>query len=212
MERSNTPERGAGTAAAAARVVVASDQSAIKVGGQAAQDAAMVGLPVLMAGRADNFTNVSIPVVEGASGGWRTGLYFGATAVALPGNANGLVIKPYSIPANDWSYVAAAAGISNTTTAVPIKAAGGASIKNYITSMQISSDPLGAATEFAIRDGAGGAVLWRMKIGTAGVVNGLSINFPTPLAGTANTLLEIVTLTASVTGGVFVNAQGFTAA
>lgn len=119
--------------------------------------------------------------------------------------------KPFSIPELDWTYPAATGGISNTTTAVTIKAAAAANIRNYITGIQISSDPLGAATELAVRDGAGGAVLWRMKIGTAGVVNGISIEFPTPLRGTAATLLEIVTLSASITGGVFVNAQGYTA-
>ena len=63
----------------------------------------------------------------------------------------------------------------------------------------------------AIRDGAGGAVLWRTKIGTAGVVNGTSVVFPTPLKGTAATLLEVVTLTASVTGALYFNATGYAA-
>ena len=37
-----------------------------------------------------------------------------------------------------------------------------------------------------------------------------TITFDPPLKGTANTLMEVVTLTATVTGGVFVNATGFT--
>jgi hypothetical protein len=37
-----------------------------------------------------------------------------------------------------------------------------------------------------------------------------SINFDTPLRGSTNTLLEVVTLT-SATGGVFVNVQGHVA-
>lgn len=112
---------------------------------------------------------------------------------------------------NDWSYAAAASGISNTTTAVTVKAAAGAGLRNYITQIQISSDALGAATELCIRDGAGGTVLWRTKIGTAGYPNGFQTSFPTPLRGTANTLLEVVTLTASVTGAVFFNSQGYIA-
>ena len=121
------------------------------------------------------------------------------------------VSKPYSIPETDWSYAAATAGIANTTTAVTIAAAAGAGLRNYITSIQLMSEALGAASEFAIRDGAGGTVIWRTKIGTGGVTAGESITFPSPLKSTANTLLEVVTLTASVTGAVFFNAQGYIA-
>jgi hypothetical protein len=74
------------------------------------------------------------------------------------------------------------------------------------------AEALGTASEVAIRDGAAGTVLWRQKIGTGGQTNGLAINFQTPLRGTANTLLEVVTLTASGTGAVYFNAQGYTAA
>lgn len=121
------------------------------------------------------------------------------------------ISRPYSLPASDWTYAAASGGISNTTTAVTVKAAAAAGIRNYITAMQITAEALGAATELAIRDGAGGAVLWRTKIGTGGVTAGEPITFPTPLKGTAATLLEVVTLTASVTGAVFVNLQGYEA-
>lgn len=109
----------------------------------------------------------------------------------------------------DWNYAAAGSGIVNTTTAVTIKAAAGSGIRNYITSLQISTDTLGTTTELAIRDGAGGTVLWRGKLLTTALPT-VSIPFESPLKGTANTLLEVVTLTAS-TGGVYVNAQGFTA-
>ena len=106
-----------------------------------------------------------------------------------------------------WSYAAPANGIANTTTAVTIKTAAGAGLRNIITGMQISSGPLGAATEVVIRDGAGGTVLWRgWKPATAAVI---SINFQTPLRGSADTLLEVATLTATVTGGVYVNVQGY---
>lgn len=119
------------------------------------------------------------------------------------------ITKDFSASGGDWSYVAAAAGISNTTTAVTIKAAAGASIRNYITGLQISADALGAATELAIRDGAAGAVIWRTKVNTAGILSPISIYFASPIKGTANTLLEVVTLTASITGSVYVNAQGY---
>ena len=115
-------------------------------------------------------------------------------------------------PANEWTYSAAASGILNTTTAVTIKAAPAqATLRNYITDLQIMAEALGTATELAVRDGAGGTVLWRTKIPTAGNTAGWDVGFQTPLRGTPGNLLEVVTLTASVTGAVYVNAQGFSA-
>ena len=121
------------------------------------------------------------------------------------------VIRLNSIPETEWVYAAASGGIANTTTAVTLVAAQAAGIRNYLTSLQLSSDALGAATEIAIRDGAGGTVLWRGKIGTAGITGVSTIQFSDPLKSTAATLLEVVTLSASVTGGVYVNAQGYKA-
>jgi hypothetical protein len=108
---------------------------------------------------------------------------------------------------NPWAYAAATSGIASTTTAVTIKAAAGAGLRSYLTDLQISHATLGAATEFAVRDGAGGTVLFRMTLATTANEN-ISIHFRTPLRSSINTLLEVVTLS-SVTGGVFVNAQGY---
>lgn len=108
-----------------------------------------------------------------------------------------------------WSYAAPASGLVNSTAAVTIVTAS-AGVRNVIHALQISTDALGAATEFAIRDGAGGTVLWRMKLTTAGLSQQASHYFPVPLQGTAGNLLEIVTLTASITGAVYFNAQGGT--
>lgn len=110
----------------------------------------------------------------------------------------------------NWSYAAASGGILNTTTAVTIKTAAGSGIRNYVESIEIMSEALTNATEVALRDGAGGTVLWRIKIPTGGMTL-TPIKFSPPLKGTANTLLEIVTLTASGAGAVYANAQGFTA-
>lgn len=120
------------------------------------------------------------------------------------------VVRPFSIPELQWSYPAASGGIANTTTAVTVKTAAGSGIRNYVTSLDLSWDSLTNATEFAIRDGAAGTVLFRRKIpsGAAGHAN---IQFADPLKGTANTLLEIVTLTASGAGGVFANLTGHAA-
>lgn len=176
---------------------ILNDTTTNPVGGPAAHDAAISGNPIRMACRAlsSNYTAVSA----------------GDVADCISTLTGVIVQRPYSLPGQQWSYAAATSGIANTTTAVTIQAAAGSGLKVYTTACQLSSDPLATATEFAIRDGAGGTVLWRLKIGTAGIVNGLNISFPSPISGTANTLLEVVTLTASVTGGVFVNCQGYTA-
>ena len=70
-----------------------------------------------------------------------------------------------------WSFAGATGGIVNTTTAVTIKAAPADNTqRNYLTDFQIATDALGAATEVAIRDGAGGTVLWRGKLQTTALV------------------------------------------
>lgn len=192
------PALGQGTMATSAKVVIASDQSAVATVGPAAHDAVISGAPNRIAGRAvtANYTAVAT----------------GDVADCIVTLVGAQIQKPYSIPEADWSYAAANLGIVNTTTAVTFKTAAGAGLRNYITGIDISTDgALGAATEVAIRDGAAGTVLWRMKIGTGGLQAGRSITFPSPLKGTANTLLEVVTLTASVTGAVYFNATGYVA-
>jgi len=104
-----------------------------------------------------------------------------------------------------WRYAAATGGIVNTTTAVPIKAADSAR-RHRIHSLQIQTATLSGATELAIRDGAGGTVLWRTQLQTTALPLTM-ITFEQPIEASFNTLLEVVTLTA-VTGGVFVNVQG----
>ena len=133
----------------------------------------------------------------------------GANCAPVAGDANGTVVQP-APAAKTWRYSAAAGGITNTTTAVTVAPAGGAGVRNYVLSAQCVTDPLGAATEIAIRDGAAGTVIWRGKINTSGWTVVQDINFNPPLRGTANTLVEIVTLTASVTGSVYCNLQGYT--
>lgn len=134
------------------------------------------------------------------TGGTRTGPIIVSPLTPLPIFQGGA--------STGWISAAGASGIVNTTTAVTIKAAAGAGIKNIVNSCQIATDALGAATELAIRDGAGGTVLWRGKLQTAALPQ-MTIVFQAPLVGTANTLLEVLTLT-GVTGGVYVNCQGST--
>lgn len=107
-----------------------------------------------------------------------------------------------------WMASAPASGIVNTTTAVTLKAAAGAGIRSIINSCELSHDALSGVTELAIRDGAGGTVLWRAKLQTPAVDSATYV-FMSPIVSTANTLLEVVTLT-GVTGGVYFNCQGST--
>lgn len=137
-------------------------------------------------------------------------VYNGSTWDRTRGDTSGQVNQPYALTGSRIQYSAAASGISNTTTAVTIFASAGGSLRNYVTSLQIATDTLGAATELAIRDGAAGTVIWRTKLQTTSLPL-LNITFPVPLKGSAATLLEVVTLTASVTGAVYVSAQGYTA-
>ena len=162
--------------------------------GQTAHSSASTGSPVRIGGRVQ--TTLDTTLVDNDA----------ANVVLTTGQQ--LMIKPYATSENDWQYAAAASGIVNTTTAVTIKAAGAASIRNYITGITVMAEALGAATELAVRDGAAGTVIWRIKI-PAGGLPATSFTFQTPLRGTAATLMEVVTLTASVTGAVYFNAQGY---
>ena len=172
--------------------------SAVITGGNAAEDAATTANPLIAGG-----------VVRTAAS--PTTLVAGDAARATMTSGAALVVYPYAVPEISWTYAAAAAGILNTTTAVTIRVAAAAGIRNYIASIQVMAETLTTATELAIRDGAAGAVLWRTKIPTTGLPS-TQFNFRMPLRGTAATLLEVVTLTASGAGAVYFNAQGFTAA
>lgn len=201
---------GNGTAAGAIRVALPTDGTGVVAlaagaaaigsvtvtGGQAAGGATPTGNPMMIAfvGRATNQAAVSSNQVARPI----------CTLTGIP------VVRPYSIPELDWSYAAASGGIANTTTAVTFKAAH-ASERNYITWIQWMSESLTNATELAIRDGAGGTVLWRTKIPATTAVLGQTITLPTPIRGTAATLLEVLTITASGAGAVYFNAGGYTA-
>lgn len=150
------------------------------------------------------------PVVFGveARTSSKTSLASGTVGRAIGTQDGRAVFRPHAIPENEWTYAAAASGIVDTNSAVTIKAAAGSNVRNYVTSIQIMSEALTNATELAIRDGAAGTVLWRTKIGTGGLPL-TTVRFDDPLRGTANTLLEVVTLTASGAGAVYFNAQGY---
>lgn len=134
-------------------------------------------------------------------------VYNGSNWFGQRGDRNGTIVQP-ALGNDMWSYAAAAGGIVNTTTPVTIRAADGSGRRAYLCSINVSHDTLSAGTELAVRNGAAGPVLFRTKLQTAANEGESEITFTPCLRGSANTLLEVVTLTA-VTGGVYVNASGF---
>lgn len=159
--------------------------------GQTAHSAASTGSPIRVGGRVN--TTLDTTLVQGDA------------CDAFMTTAGQQVQKPYGTAENDWQYAAAAGGITASTADVVIKTAGAASIRNYITSITIASEPLVAATELVIKEGA--TVIWRTKIPTTGMAL-THIEFPTPLKGAAATALNVATLTSNV-GAVYFNAQGY---
>lgn len=160
------------------------------VGGLVAHDAAAAGNPVLMGARARTTDPTAVSSDD--------------ASVLMTSLLGKLVNMPHCPPGERWSYAAASGGITNAT-ALTIKAAAGAGIKNCIHSLQLENTDQQDSTEFSIRDGSGGAVLWRWKLLTGG--HGTNPPpFQVPICGSANTLLEVI---AGTTGTVtFFNAQG----
>lgn len=113
---------------------------------------------------------------------------------------------PYALPGQTWSYAAASGGITNTTDVV-LRAAGGAGVRNYLTSLQVTNESA-TATEVVIKDGA--AVIWRDVFDGDGPKAGSVIRFDPPLRGSANTALNVACITTGTK--TYVNAQGYFAA
>ena len=165
----------------------------------------VTGAPAGAGTAADAFGSQNALAVNGYSL-----VYNGASWDRARGDTNGTVVQK-GLLASNWSYANGVTGIlSNTTTAVTMKAAAGAGVRNYIDSLQINTTAFGASSPIVIRDGAGGAVLFALNVPAAGFLNPINILFETPLRGTANTLLEVATTTANITGTAWVNAQGHT--
>lgn len=145
-----------------------------------------------------DFVRYSVSVADGTGMMYSSGFFLPSTVISYN-------------PTN-WSYAAPAAGIANTTTAVTIVAApGSALLRNYITGIQFTWVG-GTASELVVRDGAGGAGIFRVRLPTTEGI--YSFIFSTPIKQpTLNTLLEVVTLTATgATGFVHFNAQGYVGA
>lgn len=161
--------------------------------GPAADDAAATGNPVVVGGvaRATDATAASAD---------------NDAVYSLYTRTRKQVVMPYSVQGERWSYPAASGGITNTT-AVTVKAAAGANIRNCVTSIQVINGHATVSTETLLVDGAAGTVLHRGFAQAAG--GGYAIEFPVPICGTANTLLEVDNVTTG--SAVYYNVQGFEA-
>jgi len=107
-------------------------------GGQAAHDAVIAGAPLRTAGRAVTTNYAAVATGDVAD-----------HITTLVGAA---IVKPYSIPEGDWQYAAPVGGLANSATAVTVRGAGAAGIRNYVTAIDFWSEALTNATDLRIRE------------------------------------------------------------
>jgi hypothetical protein len=107
-------------------------------GGQAAHDAAIAGAPIRTGGRAVTTNYAAVATGDVAD-----------HITTLVGAA---IVKPYSIPEGDWQYAAPVGGLANSATAVTVRGAGAAGIRNYVTAIDFWSEALTNATDLRIRE------------------------------------------------------------
>ena len=172
-------------------VTLAAGTNTNEVVGDAAHDAAVAGNPLRIGGRAitSEFTAVAS----------------GDTCDIITTTTGKVVTALNSVYALRWS----ATGELTSTTAVTIKAAAGAGVKNVIDYIKICNSNGTTDTKVQINDGAGGTAIWT---GWAENSGGGEAGAIPPLASTTNTLLEIKEATATSTNGVFYYVAGYTSA
>lgn len=161
--------------------------------GQTAHSAASTGSPVRVGGRA--ITTLDTTLVQGD-----------ATDLAVTSGQQ-LVTKEFASSENDWNATSGTTPLA-TTTSTQLKAAGAASIRNFVTSCQFYNNSAVVATDVEILDGA--AVIWTgwLPATTAALpVVPIDANFHTPLRGTAATAMNVKLGTTGAS--VYYNCQGY---
>lgn len=123
-------------------------------------------------------------------------------------DAGQALVIPYSVPDQTFSYSPPASGISNSSAAVVVKAAPGAGLRNYISSLDICHDVLGGGAELVILDGS--TVIRRLKLQGGAALTPQNILFKIPLRGSVNQSIS-VKLETAVTGSVYINVSGYVA-
>lgn len=167
-----------------------STSNPIPIGGTVAHDGANTGNPMKVAGRAVTATYALSATND---------------ITDLAATMNGyLVVRPYSIPENEWTYAPAAGGVIVNTDVV-VKAAAGALVRNYISGFQLQNTSA-TATEVVFKEGVN--VVWRGYL-PANMTSPVDFTFPTPLKSAVNAAINFQALTVAA---VYVNVQGFSAA
>lgn len=127
-----------GTLPAVTTVTTVSTVTAL-TGGGAAEDTAAGANPVTVGG-----------VVRTAVA--PTTLVAGDAARVTMTSGGAAVTMPYSVPEVSWQTPANVGGLVNTATPLQVKEAAGASIRNYVTQMDLLSEALTNATDLRIRE------------------------------------------------------------
>lgn len=127
------------------------------VSGTAAHSAAVSGNPVYTAGKVAPTTIATVD----------TTLVAGDTAGTPVTTGQQVVIKPYGTAELDYTFLANPT-VTTTTIQPLVLASGTASVRNYITSLTIQTDTIGAAGSMFIVDGQG-AIGTSVTIATPGV-------------------------------------------
>lgn len=136
---------------------------------------------------------------------WGQGAVFnGSTWDRTRGDTNGTVVQP-ALSSTFWSYAGATGGITNTTD-VAVKTAAGASVRNYVSSIQFKNTSA-TASEIVIKDGA--TIIWRGHVSASMAVSD-TVVFNPPLRGTANTAINVAMITTAT--ATIVSLQGYTGA
>ncbi len=125
-----------------------------------------------------------------------------AGALVGTGGGSGTISGQGDVRTRSWSYAGPNGGITDTADDA-IKAAAGAGLSNYLTSLQIANSSA-TATEVVIKSGS--TVIWR---GYAAAQSAMPpIVFDPPLVSANNTALNVACITTS--SATIVSAQGYT--
>lgn len=161
--------------------------------GQTAHSSASTGSPVRTGGRVISTLDTTLAQGDASDLAVTTGQQ--------------LVIKGFATSENDWQATSGTTALA-VATSTQLKAAGAASIRNFVTACQFVNTSATVSTTVSILDGA--SVIWTgfLPATTAALqVIPTNVDFPTPLRGTAATAMNIQLGT--TLAAVYYGCQGY---